>query len=147
MNKECVNIQITPNRIITVMYRYEYPAIYLDNDIKINGWTIGKIVKIKYSLIRMGANYMEFILTDSDGIQKIDSYYYNHHKAADRMTPETDIISDAIKDFIQGHMFIFNNANWADYDAGYSLSKIKQILNSSKGSNVDKIAKIVELLK
>ena len=46
MFMEYINLQIAPDKVMILAYKYEYPSFIFENDIEINGWSIGKFVKI-----------------------------------------------------------------------------------------------------
>ena len=151
MFMEYINLQIAPDKVMILAYKYEYPSFIFENDIEINGWSIGKFVKIggprfstyKYDFKR----YLEFVITDPNGVQKIKRWFC--HNGDDEMTaywdPYNNDFSGTICYYLKNSP-IFKCANWEDYDAWRVINKVKTIINSTH-DNISKLKNISKILK
>ena len=146
-----INLQIAPDKVITLAYRHEYPTFIFEHDIEINGWIVGHIIKLggpQYSTYKYNfKNYLEFVITDPKGIQHIKTWQYN--QGDDEMRAFWDSRDGGLSNTIRHYLVdspIFRCANWEDYDAWRVINKVKTIINSTN-DNISKLKNISKILK
>lgn len=148
---EYINLQIAPDKVMILAYKYEYPTFIFENDIEIKGWIIGKIIKIggprfstyKYDFKR----YLEFVITDPNGVQKVKKWFC--HNGDDEMSAYWDTYNNDLSGTICYYLKnspIFGCADWEDYDACRIIHKVKAYLDAPQ-SNYAKVKSIIKTLK
>ena len=137
-------------RIEQLHYQYDdEAAVYIfDDDIHIGDWSINKTIKLggpkvspyKYDF----KNYLEFIITDKNGISRLKSWYYNYDS-------ELNVYGcDGGANYALSYFFnefqAFKCAEWEDYNALVKLNNIRVILERTDIGNTEKCNKIKELV-
>lgn len=147
---EYLNIILPNNHTLTLEYNLVNSAYLFNQDIEFSGWTIHKIIKRggpKESIYKHDfKNYLEFIITDANGISRIKRYFYN---GGDEEVPAywSDSIVEAIPHYIKKSM-VFQCKDWTDYDACIILAEIEKIINnnSSRQEKLEQIKIKVNLI-
>ena len=140
---EYLNIILPNDHVLTLEYIYANSAYQFNQDIEFSRWTIHRIIKhggpktsfYKYDF----KNYLEFVITDANGISRIKRYFYNR---GDKEISAywSDSIVEAIPHYIKNSM-VFQCKDWTDYDACIILAEIEKIINNNS-SRQEKLEQI-----
>ncbi len=146
---ELINIQVSSNKVTTLCYEYKDRQYLFDSDICVNGWTISRAIAIKgpsSSCYKYDyRNYLEFIITDPNGDQKIKTWFHNKGDNELKSYWAEYNLSEAIKFYIENSP-IFNCKNWVDYEDSLIIKDISSIIEDET-SNSSAIERIIDLLQ
>lgn len=131
----------------TILLEYSYDAesmcFVFENDLHINEWTVYKIINNCYPCNSCYKHdfkaYMEFAITDRNGVTEVIKYYYDGGEHDYSYTGVDGVIwwninrIECVKYFLSKSS-IFKCADWEDHKADVIIRKIKAILNT----NIDK---------
>ena len=147
-----LNITLQHDKVLTVGYDREDTSnsIVFEKDILVSDWTINRIIQVggpRYSSYKYDwNNYLEFVITDRNGTQRIKRYHYNGGSHNDNVGVYVSGVSqiESIAYFIKNSS-IFICEDWEDFDAYVILANVKNIINS-KEANIAKVKKLRDIL-
>ena len=147
-----LNITLPDNKVLTVGYSRENDsnAIVFENDIQVNDWTISRIIQVggpRYSTYKYNWDYyLEFVITDMSGAQRVRRYHYNggnHNDNVGVFASGTSQV-ESIAYFIKVSP-IFISVDWDDFEAYMILTNVQRILDS-KMTSIAKVEKLRNVL-
>lgn len=154
---EVLNIRFA-KKCVQASYEYneDIRTYQFHEDIMLGGWTISKSIlhggpkvsRYKYDY----KNYLEFIITDNTGEERIKQFYYNNdnnngdEEVSTHYTYPDDIPHSGIQYFLEGFS-AFRCTNWEDYDAAVQVNRIREIVNDEDMDNRRKIEEIQSILE
>lgn len=151
-----LNVSITPSYVVTLEYDKVADSFVFKSDINcVNGWKIKNIIKQDIAqevtpLSTFHHNFLEFVIKDHKGCQRIKKYFYNSYDQKN-IEENTGVhckqalsVTQAIAYFIENTK-IFHYANWEEHDAGNVLEQISNIMQKDI-SREEMLQSIKELL-
>lgn len=129
---EYMNLQLN-DQVLTLGYNHIDCAYVFEQDIEFDDWIISKIIRQggpKYSRYQYDFNnYFEFVISDRNGISRIERYFYNKGNSG-VLAYWTDNPPEVIAHYIKSSL-IFQTKDWEDYDDHKILAQIKRIMDQN----------------
>lgn len=150
MKRDFIKVAIN-GKIEQLHYQYDdEAAVYVfDDDIHIGDWSINKTIRLggpKVSSYKYDfKNYLEFIITDKNGISRLKSWYY-YNDDSELNVYGCDGGANYALSYFFNEFQAFKCAEWEDYNALVKLNNIRVILERTDIGNTEKCNKIKELV-